>query len=127
VYEAAATVYASRLGGTSFTVTASTNESEPPEFSVDTVCLLSVLTAVGVPVIVPVVGFNARPAGSAGSDFQLTTVPPVTVGAISVIAEPLISVVGPGSDKMTKLGVTSGTVIVSNVVSDPALFVPVMV
>jgi hypothetical protein len=43
--------------------------------------------AVGVPLITPVVAFNARPAGNAGVTVYPVTVP-VTVGDRAVIAVP---------------------------------------
>ena len=50
------------------------------------------MTDVGVPLISPVEVENVRPAGSDGETDQETTLPPLEVGVVAVIAESLVSV-----------------------------------
>ena len=50
------------------------------------------MTAVGVPLIAPVVESNDNPAGSVGETDQDVMVPPLTVGVVVVIAVPLVNV-----------------------------------
>ena len=50
------------------------------------------MTADGVPEIVPVELEMERPAGRDGETDQVTTVPPVEVGAKALMAVPLVNV-----------------------------------
>ena len=49
---------------------------------------------VGVPLMTPVEVFSVRPAGSAGETEYETTAPPLLVGLLSVVAEPVVYVAG---------------------------------
>ena len=60
----------------------------PPALVAVTVYVAVAVTAVGVPVITPVLVFNDKPAGSDGLTDQLTTAPPVLVGVHELIAVP---------------------------------------
>jgi hypothetical protein len=46
------------------------------------------VTAVGVPLMIPVVVFRLRPAGRAGLTLYEVTAPPVLVGLFAVIGVP---------------------------------------
>jgi hypothetical protein len=50
------------------------------------------VTAVGVPLIAPVVESKDKPAGSVGETDHDVIVPPLTVGVVVVIAVPLVNV-----------------------------------
>ena len=50
------------------------------------------MTAVGVPLIAPVVQSSDSPAGRVGETDQDVMVPPLTVGVVVVIAVPLVNV-----------------------------------
>ena len=83
------------------------------------------VTAVGVPLSVPVDVSSDSPAGSDGETEYETTVPPVDVTEVVVMAVPLVKV------KEFVLyvidGATSLTVIVTLAVSVPPVLVAVMV
>ena len=83
------------------------------------------MTAVGVPLIAPVDVSSDSPAGSDGETEYETTVPPVDVTEVVVMAVPLVKV------KEFVLyvidGATSLTVIVTLAVSVPPVLVAVMV
>ena len=82
-------------------------------------------TTVGVPVITPVVGLNTKPFGKDGETDQVTTAPPLTVGASGAIAESLVSVNGAPLYEID--GTTSLTVMSMVIVSLPPVFVAVTV
>ena len=82
-------------------------------------------TAVGVPVITPVVGLNAKPAGRFGETDQVSTAPPLFVGASGAIVVPFVSVIGEPLYDID--GTTSFTVISMVIVSLPPVFVAVTV
>jgi hypothetical protein len=50
------------------------------------------VTAVGVPLIAPVVESKDKPAGSEGVTDQLVMVPPLLAGVVVVIAVPFVRV-----------------------------------
>ena len=83
------------------------------------------VTAVGVPLSVPVDVSSDNPAGREGETEYETTVPPVDVTAVVIIAVPLVSV------KEFVLYVIDGaislTVIVTLAVSVPPVLVAVIV
>ena len=58
---------------------------------------MAVLSAVGVPEMVPSEVSNERPAGSEGEIDQEVTVPPLAVGVTDVMAVPLVRVKLSGS------------------------------
>ena len=82
-------------------------------------------TTVGVPVITPVVGLNTKPSGKDGETDQVTTAPPLTVGASGAIAESFVSV--NGAPLYVIEGTTSLTVMSMVTVSLPPVFVAVTV
>lgn len=66
----------------------------PPLLVAVTVYVADEVIAVGVPEITPVEVLKESPAGSDGDTDQVTTVPPLAVGAAGAIAEPLVKVNG---------------------------------
>ena len=66
----------------------------PPALVAETVYKVVEETAVGVPLIAPVEESRDKPAGSDGETDQVTTVPPLAVGAAGAIAASLVSVNG---------------------------------
>ena len=62
----------------------------PPPFVAVTRYTATGLTAVGVPVMLPVELFRLRPAGSAGATESEATAPPVADGVLAVIAVLLV-------------------------------------
>ena len=66
----------------------------PPLLVAVTVYVADEVIAVGVPEITPVEVLKVSPAGSDGDTAQVTTVPPLTVGADGAIAESLVKVNG---------------------------------
>ena len=59
--------------------------------------MVSVLSSVGVPEMVPSVVLKVRPAGRVGEIDQVTTSSPLTVGVTEVMAVPLVRVKELGS------------------------------
>ena len=84
------------------------------------------MTDVGVPLISPVEVENVRPAGSDGETDQETTLPPLEVGVVAVIAESLVSVNELGLYVIEE-GMTSLTTTVIVAVALPPLLVAVTV
>lgn len=84
------------------------------------------MTDVGVPLISPVEVENVRPAGSDGETYQETTLPPLEVGVVAVIAESLVSVNELGLYVIEE-GMTSLTTTVIVAVALPPLLVAVTV
>ena len=56
--------------------------------------MAEVIRDVGVPLMIPVEVFSVRPAGSVGETEYETTAPPVLVGVLLVIAEPVVYMAG---------------------------------
>ena len=84
------------------------------------------MTAVGVPLIAPVVESKDKPAGSVGETDHDVIVPPLTVGVVVVIAVPLVNVKVLGLyDKED--GAMSLTTMVTLAVSLPPVLLAVMV
>ena len=75
--------------------------------------------------ITPVVGLNTKPSGKDGETDQVTTAPPLTVGASGAIADPFVSV--NGAPLYVIEGTTSLTVMSMVTVSLPPVFVAVTV
>jgi len=84
------------------------------------------VTDVGVPLISPVEVENVRPAGSDGETDQETTLQPLEVGVVAVIAESLVSVNELGLYVIEE-GMTSLTTTVIVAVALPPLLVAVTV
>ena len=84
------------------------------------------MTAVGVPLMVPVEESIANPAGRDGETDQEVTGPPLVVGVTVVIAVPLVSVNEFGV-YVSEDGATSLTTMVTVTVSLPPVLLPVMV
>ena len=82
----------SEEGATSLTTMVTVAVSLPPVLLAVTVYVAEEVTAVGVPLIAPVVESNDNPAGSVGETDQDVMVPPLTVGVVVVIAVPLVNV-----------------------------------
>ena len=80
------------VGGTSLTTIVMLAVPVPPVLVAVIVYEAEDVTAVGVPLIAPVVLSNDRPDGSDGETDQDVTVPPLVVGVAVVIAVPLVSV-----------------------------------
>ena len=71
------------------------------------------------------VGLNAKPAGKDGETDQVTTAPPLTVGASGAIVEPFVSVNG---EPLYEIDGTTSLIVISMViVSLPPVFVAVIV
>ena len=83
------------------------------------------MTAVGVPLMVPVEESSANPAGRDGETDQEVTGPPLVVGVTVVIAVPLVSVNEFGV-YVSEDGATSLTTMVTATVSLPPVLLPVM-
>ena len=83
------------------------------------------MTAVGVPLMAPVEVSSDKPAGSDGETEYETTVPPVDVTDVVVIAVPLVNVNELVLYEMT--GAMSLTTMVIVAVSLPPVLVAVMV
>ena len=66
--------------------------SLPPVLVAVIVYVAEEFTPVGVPLMAPVEVSSAKPAGSDGETDQETTVPPVDVGDVVVMAVPLVNV-----------------------------------
>jgi hypothetical protein len=62
----------------------------PPELEAVTVKLAVALTAVGVPLITPVLGLRFTPAGRAGLTLYELTAPPAALGLFAGIGVPLV-------------------------------------
>ena len=71
--------------------------SLPPVLVAVMVYVVAVLSAVGVPEMVPSVVLNVKPAGSEGEIDHVTMSPPLTVGVTEVMAVPLVRVNESGS------------------------------
>ena len=84
------------------------------------------MTAVGVPLMVPVEESIANPAGRDGEIDQEVTGPPLVVGVTVVIAVPLVSVNEFGV-YVSEDGATSLTTMVTLTLSLPPVLLPVMV
>ena len=119
------------IGATSFTVIYSVCVSVGPLGAQHTVAVIAyeapaVSKLVGVPVTRPVFSSIARPAGSAGLTAYFSTIPPVTVGVFAVMATPFVYT---ASDALyvSMLGGLSLTASVTTIVSEPPVFVAVMV
>ena len=84
------------------------------------------MTAVGVPLMVPVEESIANPAGRDGETDQEVTGPPLVVGVTVVIAVPLVSVNEFGV-YVSEDGATSLTTMVTVTVSLRPVLLPVMV
>ena len=78
-------------------------------------------TAVGVPLISPVVALNVRPAGKAGEIDQDATGPPLAVGAIGVMAVPFSAVNELGENVMPEGAATSTSMVMVAVAFPPVL------
>ena len=79
-------------GETSFTTMVTLAVSVPPVLVAVMVYVAEEVTVVGVPEMTPVVLDMVMPAGSVGDTDHDTTVPPVEVGVVVVIAVPLVKV-----------------------------------
>ena len=66
--------------------------SSPPELVAVTVYVLDAVTAVGVPVISPVLPSNTSPLGKDGDTDQEIITPPLVDGVIGEIEESLVNV-----------------------------------
>jgi hypothetical protein len=99
--------------------------SVPPVLVAVIVYVAEEFTAVGVPLRTPVEASSAKPAGSDGETDQETTVPPVDVGDVVVIAVPLVNVNEVVLYEMT--GAMSLTTIVIVALSLPPVLVAVIV
>lgn len=84
------------------------------------------VTAVGVPLISPVVVFNVKPAGRVGEIDQEVTSPPLAVGVIVGIIESFCKVNELGL-YVTPAGAATMTVMVTVAVALPPEFVAVTV
>ena len=82
-------LYESAIGATSFTVTETPNETDPPELVAVTVYVAVAETTLGVPEIIPVVVSSDNPLGKVGETLYETTFP-VMVGLSDAIAEPIV-------------------------------------
>ena len=71
--------------------------SLPPVFVAVIVYVVVVLSAVGVPEMVPSDVSKERPPGKVGEMDHVTTSPPLTVGVTDVMAVPFVSVNVDGS------------------------------
>ena len=100
--------------------------SLPPVFSAVTVYEADEVTAVGVPLIAPVDESKDNPAGSDGETDHDVIVPPLALGVTAVIALSFVSVNEFGL-YVSDDGATSLTMIVTDAVSLPPVFVPVIV
>ena len=67
---------------------------EPPVLVAVMVQLAAAMRVVGVPLMTPVGVYSVSPAGRAGETEYETTAPPLLVGLLSVIAEPVVYVAG---------------------------------
>src|SRR5205085_8915723 len=81
-------------GAESFTVIINVALFDPPELLAVTVKVVVAVTAVGVPVIVPVVASKLRPAGNAGLIVKPVGDHPEGTGLIARHGQPSVSVVG---------------------------------
>ena len=68
----------------------------PPALVAVTVYVAVAVTAVGVPVITPVLVLNDKPAGSEGLTDQLTIAPPILIGVHVLMAVPTVYVLVDG-------------------------------
>ena len=82
---------------TALTVMLTVAVSLPPVFVAVMVYVVAVLSAVGVPEMVPSVVLKVNPPGSEGEMDHVTTAPPLTVGVTEVMAVPLVRVNESGS------------------------------
>ncbi len=98
----------------------------PPALLAVTVYVPNGVTAVGVPLISPVVVFNVKPAGRVGEIDQEVTSPPLAVGVIVGIIEPFCKVNELGL-YVTPAGAATMTVMVTVAVALPPEFVAVTV
>ena len=87
-------LYVIEEGMTSLTTTVIVAVALPPLLVAVTVYVPDEVIAVGVPEITPVEVLRESPAGSDGDTDQVTTVPPLAVGAAGAIAASLVSVNG---------------------------------
>ena len=87
-------LYIIEEGMTSLTTTVIVAVALPPLLVAVTVYVADEVIAVGVPEITPVEVLKESPAGSDGDTDQVTTVPPLAVGAAGAIAESLVKVKG---------------------------------
>ena len=78
-------------------------------------------TAVGVPLISPVVALKVRPAGKAGEIDQDATGPPLAVGVIGVMAVPFSAVNELGVNVMPEGAATSTSMVMVVVALPPVL------
>jgi hypothetical protein len=62
----------------------------PAELEAVTVKLAVAVTAVGVPLMMPVLVLTLSPAGRAGLTLYVLTAPPLLVGLFGVICTPLV-------------------------------------
>lgn len=113
------------VGVTSLTTMVTLAVSVPPVLVAVMVYEALEVTAVGVPLRTPVEVSSAKPAGSDGETDQETTVPPVDVGDVVVIAVPLVNVNELVLYEMT--GAISLTTMVIVALSLPPVLVAVIV
>ena len=85
-------LYATFVGTASFTVMVTLAVSLPPVLLAVMVYEVEEVTAVGVPLIAPVEVSRDNPAGRDGDTEYETTVPPVDVTEVVVMAVPLVKV-----------------------------------
>ena len=76
----------------SFTTMVTVAVSLPPVLAAVMVYKVDEVTAVGVPLMAPVVESKAKPAGRVGETDHEVIVPPFTVGVTVVIPVPFVSV-----------------------------------
>ena len=113
------------VGVTSLTTMVTLAVSVPPVLVAVMVYEALEVTAVGVPLRTPVEVSSAKPAGSDGETEYETTVPPVDVGDVVVIAVPLVNVNELVLYEMT--GAISLTTMVIVALSLPPVLVAVIV
>ena len=113
-------------GATSLTSRVNVAVVLPPALVAVTVYVVDGETAVGVPLISPVVVLKARPAGRVGEIDHVATGPPLAVGVTGVMVVPFSSVSELGV-KATPDGAATMTSIVTVVVALPPEFAAVTV
>jgi hypothetical protein len=113
-------------GATSLTTMVRVAVSLPPVLLAVMVYEADDVMAVGVPEISPVEESRERPAGSDGETDHDVIVPPLALGVTAVIALSFVSVNEFGL-YVSDDGATSLTMIVTDAVSLPPVFVPVIV